>query len=115
MLIDAFMTDCILMEKKRVSDGAGGFLTQWTEGEPFSAAIVCDQSMQARVAQQEGMKSVYTVTTRKDVALEFHDVIRRQADGQTFRITSDGNDKESPLVGTLNMRQVTAEKWELTT
>lgn len=115
MLIDNFMTSCTLMEKKRVSDGAGGFTTQWWDGAEFTAAIVHDQTMQARIAEKEGVKSVYTVTTQRGTALEFHDVFRRQSDGAIFRVTSDGGDKQSPDFGTLDIGQVTAERWELTT
>ena len=54
-----------------------------------------------------------TITTRKATPLSFHDVFRRESDGTIFRATSNGNDKQSPNVGTLDMCQVTAERWEL--
>ena len=50
----------------------------------------------------------------KNVNLQYHDVVRRQRDGKIFRITSDGDDNHTPAAATLNMRQVTAEEWELT-
>ena len=43
-----------------------------------------------------------------------HDVFKRLSDGAIFRVTSNGSDKQAPTVGTLDMCQVTAEKWELT-
>lgn len=114
-LIDNFMTGCRLMERRRVSDGAGGWIVSWEEGPEFDAAVVLDQSMQARVAEKEGVSSVYTVTTRRSAPLSFHDVFKRLSDGAIFRATSDGAGKQSPEVGSLDMCQVTAERWELTT
>lgn len=115
MLITYMMTPCVLMEKKRTPDGEGGFLVQWAEGADFDAAVVHDQTMQARIAEKEGVTSVYTVTTRRGTLLEYHDVFKRVSDGAVFRVTSNGGDKKSPEFGTLDIAQVTAERWELTT
>lgn len=113
-LLDSAMTEVIMLEKIRVSDGEGGFITQWKEGALFQAAITFDSSIQARTAEKQGVTSLYTVTVRKNAKLEYHDVFKRLSDGKTFRVTSDGDDKESPQSSTLNMRQVTAEEWILT-
>lgn len=112
-LIDAMMEECILMDKVRTPDGEGGFNTEWTEGAEILVAIVNDTSMQARIAESQGVSSTYTLTTKKDVVLDFHDVIKRVSDGKMFRVTSDSTDKASPNVSTLNMRQCSAEKWSL--
>lgn len=114
MLLDNYYEKCVLMEKKRVSDGESGWLTTWMEGLEFEAAIIVDQSMQARVAEKEGVTGVYTVTTTRATPLEFHDVFKRTKDGAIFRVTSHGGEKQSPKVGTLDISQVTAERWELT-
>lgn len=115
MLITYMMTPCVLMEKKREPDGAGGFLVNWAEGAQFDAAITLDSTMQARIAEKDGVTSVYTVTTRRGTLLEYHDVFKRLSDGVVFRVTSNGTDKQSPNVGTLDIAQVTAERWKLTT
>lgn len=112
-LIDEAMTTVVLMEKTRQPDGEGGFITNWTEGAEFVAAITFDTSIEARTAMQQGVTSVYTVTTRKNVMLEYHDVFKRLSDGKIFRVTSDGDDKFTPESASLNMRQVTAEEWVL--
>ena len=69
--------------------------------------------MEARVADKQGVTSLYTVTTRKNMTLEYHDVFRRIRDGKIFRVTSDGDDKHTPASANLNMRQVTAEEWSI--
>lgn len=108
-----FYEPCVLMEKERLSDGEGGWITDWYEGMEFEAAIVMDTSIQARIAESDGMSSVYTVTTDKNVRLEFHDAFKRVSDGKTFRVTSDRNDKMTPDVASFDFEQVTAESWEL--
>jgi hypothetical protein len=45
--------------------------------------------------------------------LEYHEVFRRLDDGKVFRVTSDGDDKFTPASAGLNMRQVTAEEFEV--
>lgn len=113
-LLDNFLQEkCVLVEKKRTPDGAGGWLTEWVDGAEFGAAIILDTSMQSRVAEKEGVTSVYTVTTRRSTPLSFHDVFKRLSDGTIFRATSNGTDKQSPAVGSLDMCQATAERWEL--
>lgn len=112
-LIDDFKTSCVLMEKTRVSDGEGGFTITWVEGAEFSAAIVFDTSMQARVAEKQGVSSLYTVTTDKNAGLEYHDVFKRLSDSKIFRVTSDGDDKITPDNATFSFAQVTAEEWSL--
>lgn len=113
-LLSESMTKCVMIDKSTVSDGYGGYVIEWKEGADFSAAIVLDSSMQARIAEKQGVSSLYTVTTSKALNLQYHDVFRRVEDGKIFRVTSDGDDKKTPSSATLNMRQVTAEEWELT-
>lgn len=114
-LIEAMMEDCIIMDKSRVPDGEGGFITRWTEGAEILVAITLDSSISARVAEKEGFSNVYTLTTTQENALEFHDVIKRKRDGKTFRVTNDGSDMKTPSISSLNLCQVSAEAWGLTT
>lgn len=112
-LLENAMENCIMLDKKTVPDGYGGYTKEWTEGAPFDAAIVFDTSIQARRAEAEGVRSRYTVTTTRSLGLEFHDVFKRLRDGKIFRVTSDGDDKFTPSVTALDMRQVTAEEYLL--
>ena len=112
-LIDEFKTPCVMLEKKRVPDGEGGFITSWAEGAEFKAAVVFDSSLEARAAEQQGVSSLYTVTTAKNAKLEYHDVFKRLSDGKIFRVTSDGDDKQTPERATFQFEQVTAEEWSL--
>lgn len=113
LLSDAY-EEMNMIDKVTVRDGRGGIETRWVDGAPFKAAVVLDSSMQARVAEHEGVTALYTITTNRSINLQYHDVFRRVRDGKIFRVTSDGDDKLTPKSATLDMRQVSAEEWELT-
>lgn len=110
-LLDEAMDTCVFMNKTRVDDGYGGYRSVWTEGASFKAAIVFDTSIEARVGEIQGVTSLYTVTTQRNLVLEFHEVFKRVKDNKIFRVTSDGDDKYTPSSSTLDMRQVTAEEF----
>ena len=112
-LLDDYMTPCTLLEKRRTPDGEGGWTTTWVDGAGFEAAIVLDNSTLARVAARDGVTNIYTVTTSRGFTLDFHDVFRRERDGQVFRVTSNSDDKMTPPSTTLDMAQASAEEWVL--
>lgn len=114
-LIDEYMEDCRFIDRKRVDDGQGGSVIQWTDGEHFRAAITLNTSMEARAAEVSGVTSLYTVTTPEGVVLEYHEVFRRMSDGKVFRVTSDGEDKRPPERSSIRISQVSAEEWRLPT
>ena len=103
-----------MMDKTTTPDGYGGYVPVWSEGVEFQAAITLDTSIEARTAESQGVTSLYTVTTRKAMNLQYHDVFQRVSDNKVFRVTSDGDDKKTPPTAGLNMRQVSAEEYELT-
>ena len=113
LLLNA-MEPCHHLDKITITpDGMGGYIPSYTPGGEFKAAIVFNTSLEARRAQAEGVKSLYTVTTPRSVVLDYHDVFIRDRDGKVFRVTSDGDDKYTPKSTRLDMRQVTAEEWKL--
>lgn len=113
-LLSEAMVSCHFIDKTTAPDGYGGVETVWKEGADFKAAIVLDSSMQARIAEKHGVTGLYTITTEKNINLQFHDVFRRDEDQKVFRVTSDGDDNHTPKSAGLNMRQVSAEEWVLT-
>lgn len=114
-LLEEAMTKCVAMNKQiAVPDGYGGTTTVWADGAELMAAISFNGSMQAKIAEQQGVTSLYDVITVKAINLQYHDVIKRVSDGKIFRITSDGDDDHTPDdIAALDMRKVSAEEWEL--
>lgn len=113
-LLDSAYEPFVMMDKTTVPDGYGGFRPSWKEGASFDAAATFDTSVEARVGAVQGATSLYTITTSRAINLQYHDICKRVSDGKIFRVTSDGDDKKTPKPAGLDMRQVTAEEWELT-
>lgn len=113
-LLDNAFETFVIMNKISTEDGYGGRIDTWSEGAHIQAAIVLDSSIQAKVALSQGVTGIYTLTTRKNINLQYHEVLKRLGDNKIFRVTSDGDDKKTPESATLNMRQVSCEEWELT-
>lgn len=114
-LYETMMDTCTMIDRRTVSDGLGGFTSEWVDGAQFQAAVVKDNSLASRVAEKQGVTELYTVTVNRGNLLHFHDVFRREKDGQTFRVTSNITDSETPNVSSFQIGQVSAERWELVT
>ena len=116
-LLNYAFTACTMLDKTTVSDGRGGIETRWVEGAGFMAAVEKDSTAEMRVAEAQGVKSVYMVTTTNGVVLDYHDIFRREDDGKIFRITGDGADTAPPGIASEIMKQIsgiaTAEEWAL--
>jgi hypothetical protein len=69
--------------------------------------------MEAKIAEKQGVTAVYTITTGRGINLQYHDVLKRVRDSKIFGVTSDGEDMYTPNSATLDMRQVSAESYEL--
>ena len=111
-LLSNAMEKCVFLNKRRVNDPEGGYITQWEEGAEFDAAIVFDNSMEARTAEKAGVASRYTVSVPKGIQLEYHDVFKRIRDGKILRVTSDGDDVQTPNVASFQIAQVSAEEFD---
>lgn len=113
MLFETMMEDCTMLDKMTKADGLGGFKTDWADGATFRAAVVKNNTLDAKVAEKSGVTELYTVTVKKGTPLAFHDVFRRDSDGVIFRVTSNIKDSESPSVASFKIGQVSAERWKL--
>lgn len=112
LLSEAF-EKCIVMDAIHRPDGRGGFDTALSDGADIEAAITLDTSTAARVADQQGVKNLFTVVTPTHINLQPQTIIKRLRDGKMFKITSDGDDKRTPKSAGLNMRLVTAKEYTL--
>ncbi len=76
-LLEEAMEDCTMIDKTTVEDGLSGTKAVYVDGAKFKCATTLNTSTEARIAEQQGVKSLYTATTRKNVNIQFHDVFRR--------------------------------------
>lgn len=112
LLTDSFES-AVFLEKHRTPDGEGGFTTVWTESEEqIKVSITFNSSIQAKIGDKLGVTSLYKITTFKGNKLEYHDVLKRLSDGKIFRVTSDGDDVQTPKSARFGQYlQVDAEEW----
>lgn len=112
-LLEMAMESCVILDKTTVKDGYGGVKTVYVDGAPIDAAFSFDNSTQARVGAVEGANDRFTIITKKNVVLQFHDVIKRVKNGKTYRVTSNGDDNATPASAALDARAVSAEEYEV--
>lgn len=109
-LLDDFARPCVLMEKQRTDDPAGGWTTQWVEGAEFLNYQALDTSMEARIAEKEGVTSLYSALVDKYVPIEYNDYFKDLELGETFRVTSNPAEKQAPASSSLPLKFFTAER-----
>lgn len=106
-LVERNMTPCVRLDRSMIKDGYGGTETTWTDGTEFSAAIAFNSSSQRETDSVHRATGAYTVTTRKETVLKYHDCFRRKSNGNIFRVIS--TDNAPPVGASFDWRQVTAE------
>lgn len=111
-LLDGVSEKCTMRTRAITADGLGGFRETYADGVTFDAAIRKDDTTQDRIAEKQGVKESYTVVVQKGFPLRFHDVFRREKDKNTYRVTSNITDKESPAATKISIGSVTAERWD---
>ena len=96
-----------------VSDGEGGQRTVWTPGLKFMAAVTMDDTTEMLIAQSQGVKGNYSVTTHKATRLPYHTVFRRVSDHDAiYRIVSK-DEFAPPATSSLDIRGNRAEEFVL--
>lgn len=112
-LFEKFYEPVQKVQKAEFPDGQGGWTSYWLAFNEFEAAIVLDTSVEARVAESQGMNRTYTITSPLGTNLGFGDIVKRVSDGRYFRVTSESSDVKTPSVASFRFEQVKAEAWEL--
>lgn len=112
-LIEKAMETSHIMDKTTELDEYGSVRTVYKEGAEIKVAYSFNSSTEARIGAQQGANNRFTLMTKRSVLLRFQDVIMRDRDGKTFRVTSDGDDNKTPETAGLNLRAVEAEQWEI--
>lgn len=116
-LLDEYyqMDEYVIMDMVTKEDGLGGVISEWQEGAKVNVAVNQDTSQEAQIANALGEKKSYTVVTKKNIIFRKDDIIKRLGDGKYFRITSDADDMKTPNSAYIDMRQCTAEEYNMGT
>jgi len=112
-LMDEYAVACVLLVKTRTDDPVGGYKTAWKPDLHFTPAWEFEGAPQMTVAEQEGVSRVYRIYVDKTLDLDFHEVFRREDNGQVYRVTNPGTDRKTPSFSRLNKRLIEVEKWEI--
>ena len=109
-MLDDFARPCVLLEKTRTPDGEGGYIVEWTDGAAFTNYQALDTSMEARRAEKEGVTSLYSALVNKNVPVEYNDYFRDTTTGETYRVTSNPEEKQAPKSASFALKYFTAER-----
>lgn len=113
MALNDYFEDFCILDWKSVPDGLGGVRWEVTEGVAFRGGLSTNQSTQARLAYQTGVKVLYTLVVDEHMQLEQGDGVKRMSDGLMLRITSNSRDMKTPEIAAMQYAQVTAEVLEI--
>lgn len=108
-----YQKSLVMLDRRTVPDGYGGFTVEWQEGAPFTAVVTQPRSGNADIAQAITEKNTYTVVTATNITLNKDDYFRSVADGRNFRVMNSNTDRLAPDDSELQMRVTTAEEVEL--
>lgn len=109
MALEDWFEDFFFMDYLSTPDGLGGFTHELVKGAPFRAGINAVKGVEALIAGRVGLKTIFTVTTHKNVELEQNDIILRVKDNRKYRITGNAADNTTPEKAQVQQRYVTAE------
>ncbi len=109
MALEDFFEPFVMQVLTEAEDGLGGRVQIWTDGAEFLAGLSTNHSTEARIAYQNGMKTLYTLVTDTGTVLRQDDRMKRVRDGLLYRITSHSADMTTPHVAQRQYAQVSAE------
>lgn len=114
-LLDYYAHECQILERVRLNDNQGGYYTEWREGATFTNYQALNTSTEAQIAEKQGITSIYGALVEQSVPLAYGDYYRDNADGETFRVTSEPNESYTPSSSGLNLKYYSSEKAVLPT
>ncbi len=109
MALSDFFEPFVMQVQYTAPDDFGGVTWWLDDGDAFQAGISTESSTEAKIAEKNGMKTIYTIVTPETVTLKQDDRVKRVKDGRVYRITSDSADMTTPAPASVRFSQVTAE------
>lgn len=88
----------------------GGWTTEWTESAEFPMLLTLNSSMEAKIAEKQGVEDIYTGQVERDFPIAFNDYFKRPADGAFFNVTSNPDEDATPKDAGLSYKVFSAKK-----
>jgi hypothetical protein len=104
-----YAENIVLMERKIIDDGMGGYEENWAEGITFKGSVRTSNSLQTLIAEQQGVTSVYMLLFPIDLPLKYGDVLKQGE--RYFKITSNPEDGKPPKTSPIDFISVTLENY----
>jgi hypothetical protein len=96
------------------NDRYGAYASTYVPGAIFEGVLVLDDSINARIAEKQGVTGLYQMTFEKELYLPWHTVIKKidgeKLVGTFFRVTSK-DENATPSSTPLNLRKVIMEEY----
>ena len=103
-----------IYDKTTQNDAYGGYMDVYVPGATFEGMLVLDDSINAQVAESQGVTGIYTLTFSKALRLPWHTVFKKTSGerlvGMYFRVTSK-DESATPRVSGLDLKNVKAEEF----
>lgn len=114
-ILGDMFTSCTMMDRvpDSATDGVFGIIEHYAPGAKIMAALIKLDSDEAVIAEADDIKEKYRVVVPAGVALNKNDVIRRDSDGMTFRMTSNTRDNAAPPASTVQIDKATCTPWDI--
>lgn len=110
MAIQDFFKPLVSLEEQNAFDGMGGFETKYIEKMSFIGGISTDNASESKIAEKNTPTTTFTLTTMKDVEINYGNLIKDAETGNIYKITSDPNDMIIPKKSKLNIKSCSIER-----
>lgn len=111
MALSDFYKDITFLNKISQSDGLGGIEFVYIDGVSFKGVITRESNIQTRIAEREGLKAIYTLSTSKNIQIDFGDLIK--CENKVYKVVSIKNELQTPSFSSLDLQQYELEKYEI--
>jgi len=114
ILAEAF-SECTLMLRvvDAETDGRFGQQAHYEPGDAFMAILQKQQTDERTQGGGQYTREKYRIVVSAEIELSAGDVVRRESDGLTVRLTANTRDGAAPTASTLQIAKADCERWEI--
>lgn len=107
-ILQDFVESIVLLDETTVSDGLGGFVTEWTDGATIDVAVIQPRDTKATIATAIVGQQSLTILTSTAIELKRDKYFRRKSNGKTYKLDRDNTERLAPDDSELQWRATTA-------